>query len=211
MKLPSLKLSKKKHLPILVLFGCEYYPWQMMSLLRAMSGNVADWDLIHTNLFGYEIALLRHRYNMTMGEINLWEDTYAPILLKEKTVLDVGAGMGESAAFFFSKGAKKVVAIEPNRQDFRLLRENAERNAWNVDAIQDVFKLEHLSIPHDFAKIDCEGGEEILLAYNHSLGPCVIESHTAEITRRLVEKFRFSKTVTPRGEKSESRLLLNFE
>ncbi|MDH2900691.1 MAG: hypothetical protein PXY39_06935 [archaeon] len=207
--MPSPRLSKKKHFPIFVLFGCEYYPWQMMSLFRAMRGKVADSDLIQTSLFGYNITLVRHRYNMTIGEIPLWDETYAPISVKNKIVLDIGAGMGESAAFYFGKGAKKVVAVEPNPQDYTLLKENASKNSWNLDPIQDVFKLEQLSIPHDLAKIDCEGGEVILLSYKNSLGPCVIESHSAEITRDLVAKFHFDSIVNPRGKELDVRLLIN--
>jgi ribosomal protein L11 methylase PrmA len=176
-----------------------------------MRGKISDTDLIHTNLFGYEIALVRHRYNMTINEMGLWERIYAPISLKGKIVLDVGAGMGESAAFYFSKGAEKIVAIEPNPQDLKLLRINATRNAWNVDSIHDVFRLDQLSIPHDFAKIDCEGGEEILLEYNGRLGPCVIESHTRDLTRKLSEKFHFDAIIDPANGKSEAKLLLKLE
>ena len=211
MKWPSFRFSKRKHVPIFVVFGCEYYPWQIMALFRAMRGKVSKSDLINTNLFGFDLTLGRLRYNMTLGEIPLWEETYAPISVKNKIVLDVGAGMGESAAFYFAKGAKKVVAIEPNPQDFTLLTENSMKNSWNIDTIQDVFKLEQLSIPHDFAKIDCEGGEVILLKYNNKLGPCVIESHSDEITRSLVERFHFNSIVRPRNESSEAKLLINSE
>lgn len=82
-------------------------------------------------------------------------------------------------------------------------------NSWNLDSINDVFRLEHLSIPHDFLKIDCEGGETILFNYEGSLGPCVIESHSTGTTRELMSRFHFSSIISTRTERPETSLLIN--
>jgi predicted RNA methylase len=43
-----------------------------------------------------------------------WESFYVidRQKLRDATVLDVGAGCGETAAFYFEKGAKKVICVE---------------------------------------------------------------------------------------------------
>jgi SAM-dependent methyltransferase len=210
MRLPSLKFSSKRHIPILVLFGWEFYPWQVMNLFQMMRGRVVDADVIRTKFFGYDISLERHYYHYTIKESSMWEELYAPISVKDRRVLDVGAGCGETAAFYFSRGAKRVVAIEPNPQAFRLLEVNARANSWNLDAICDVFKLEHLSIPHDFIKIDCEGGESILLEYSGGeLGPCVIESHSSRTARDITKKFHIDSVVAPFKKHPEVELLVS--
>jgi SAM-dependent methyltransferase len=197
------------HIPILVLHGFEFYPWQLGSLIRMMRGKVADADLIRAEFFGYQIDLERH-YRYTIDEASVWERFYAPIPLKDKTVLDVGAGCGETAAFFFSKGASKVVAVEPNPQAVKLLEANARGNSWKLDTIFDSFKLEHLSIPHDFLKVDCEGGETNLLEYTGpSLGPCVIEVHSPRIAKDLMAKFHFDSVATPSERHPGTKLLIS--
>jgi ribosomal protein L11 methylase PrmA len=173
-----------------------------------MRGKVTDSDTVRTRLFGYEISLERH-YRYAIEESSVWERFYAPIPLKEKTVLDIGAGCGETAAFYFSKGASKVTAIEPNPQASKLLQANAMANSWNLDSICDVFKVEHLSIPHDFVKIDCEGGEKNLLENGDLLGPCVIESHSPLITEELAKRFHFDLIVAPSEKHPGTKLLIS--
>jgi hypothetical protein len=124
-----------------------------------------------------------------------WDRCYMPkFSLAGKTVLDVGAGCGETAWFYFSRGASKVICIEPNKERAGLLKENAERNGWNAEIIVDSFKVEHLSIPHAFMKMDCEGGEEALLDdwVNH-LGPCRMELHGQALTNSLSRKFGLTR------------------
>lgn len=94
-----------------------------------MRGKAAEKDLLYARLFGYQMKLARNYYNMVMHDLSSWEGSYAPISLEGKTVLDVGAGTGETAAFYFSKGARKVVAIEPNPLAFNLLKENTRMNS----------------------------------------------------------------------------------
>lgn len=46
-----------------------------------------------------------------------------------KTVIDVGASIGDSAIYFIRRGAKKVIAIEPSEQAYRLAGLNMEANS----------------------------------------------------------------------------------
>jgi hypothetical protein len=52
-----------------------------------------------------------------------------------------------------------------------------EANDLDVEVLQASFSLDHLSIPHDFAKFDIEGSEAVLMDYSGYLGSCAIETH----------------------------------
>ena len=119
------------------------------------------------------------------GELPNWRRYYLPPFpLGGKTVLDVGAGEGESAAFFLSHGAARVVCIERDRKCMHNLYTNAKRNPITV--VAEPFQLNHLMIPHHFAKIDIEGWEEILLQVKPcDLKPTVVEVHGQPLMARF--------------------------
>ena len=48
---------------------------------------------------------------------NMGKILFTNFLVRGKTVLDVGAGCGETAFFYRLYGAKKVVAIEADRKE----------------------------------------------------------------------------------------------
>lgn len=52
---------------------------------------------------------------------------------KNKVVLDVGAFEGESAVFFWGKGAKKIVIYEPVKDHLRYIQENIRLNNMNAE------------------------------------------------------------------------------
>ena len=146
-----------------------------------------------------EISLIADRYHGTilLFESLSWKHLYLPKGgIKGKTVLDVGCGDGETAAFFFENGAKRVVGIEIMRGCAQNAKENAKRNGWDLDVLDEPFKLEHLAIPHDFVKIDIDGGERILLEYDENLGPCRIEMHPSLIGP-IIGRWGLDATITP--------------
>ena len=105
------------------------------------------------------------------------------------TVLDVGAGCGETAAWFMEHGASKVVCVEADPVKAGMLR----RNGF-TDVIARRFRLSDLLIRHDFLKVDIEGGERILLEWERDIRPCAIEAHALlsgrrDIARALSERF----------------------
>ncbi|MEM1903580.1 MAG: FkbM family methyltransferase, partial [Pyrobaculum sp.] len=55
------------------------------------------------------------------------EDMYAADV-KDRVVVDVGAGIGDSTLFFVSRGARRVYAFEPVERHFRYLVDNIARN-----------------------------------------------------------------------------------
>jgi len=52
-------------------------------------------------------------------------------MLKNKSVLDIGAFIGDSAIYFILKGAKKVYTIEPHPDAYNEMLENIKLN--NMD------------------------------------------------------------------------------
>jgi hypothetical protein len=118
-----------------------------------------------------------------------WERYYLPpFSLSGRTVLDVGAGCGESALFYLVHGADKVICVESNPTSLSFLKENAETNNWNVEIVPGDFSLAMLDYPVDFMKMDCEGCELALLKVD-KLPPLSLEVHDLSVLQSLTRKF----------------------
>ena len=138
-----------------------------------------DWKVLRGNnveKWG-SLSLLPYYRQIIASQLKLWEETYLPAFsLSGKIVLDAGAGCGETTWFFFSHGASKVIAIEPNKRCSSIFAENAMKNSWNYELHETKFAPAHLLMKFDFAKVDCEGGELVLLQVDR-LGACRVELH----------------------------------
>jgi hypothetical protein len=122
-------------------------------------------------------------------EYNSWVTDYTPSFgLKDKVVLDVGAGCGETALLFFKEGASKVICIEPDPLKLRMLERNIQAMNWNATTVPRHFVVEDLRLDFDFVKVDIEGGENVLLALQ-SLPPMALEIHTKELARLFKSRF----------------------
>jgi tRNA G46 methylase TrmB len=132
-------------------------------------------------------VLSEPRVDLIAKESSSWERYYLPVSVKDKVVVDVGAGEGETAWFFLKHGAKRVICIEANQKAFRNLLRNAfEHN--NITAILKRFSLPDLKIfPCDFLKVDIEGYEECLLNVQLAF-PAVIEVHGLQLRDKFSEK-----------------------
>jgi hypothetical protein len=118
-----------------------------------------------------------------------WERDYLPRNgVKGKTVLDVGAGCGETAWFYFQHGAKKVIAVEPDPKKLVKLRRNAAKMRWDMDIYPERFMLKHIALQYDFVKLDCEGGEALLLQLSW-LPPLSMEIHYEWLAERFHVQF----------------------
>lgn len=133
-----------------------------------------------------------------------------------KTVLDIGGFEGETAAYFYGLGAKKVIVYEPIPANFKKMEQNMVRNNFNAELHNEgigavdgeakiVFCNEEsvcsikntalvLSECHaDIAKIDAEGAEETLCDVSNdllrSIGFYMIEVHSQPIRDKLLQKF----------------------
>ena len=179
---PTPGLSHKKRLPCIWFIGESFYPPSFISLVR----KARNWSILNS---GNDI-IMRHksgsifnsnlRYcQLIMHEWTDWEKAYFPRLsLNGKTILDVGAGCGETALFFFRRGARKVICIEKDQSLLPFLTRNRILNQWNMEIIAEPFKLEHLSLlKFDYAKIDIEGAESALLQLDEINFPLCLEAH----------------------------------
>lgn len=128
-----------------------------------------------------------YRYGMVLNDWDEWTRFYLPINVKDKTVLDVGAGEGETAYFYLKNGAKKVICIEPDPTAFKRLAANADKHP-EIIAINEPFNINMVPIfKPDLIKVDIEGYEEILL--NHLIKtPAVIEVHGLQLRDRFASQ-----------------------
>lgn len=123
------------------------------------------------------------RIEMIFNEYEEWKKYYLPINIKDKIVLDIGAGEGETAKFFLENGAKIVICIECNEFRLKYLNENAKN--FPIIVLNKKFDIHDLCIYCDFIKMDIEGYEEILLNYKIPK-PIVLEIHGMQ----LIDKFK---------------------
>jgi SAM-dependent methyltransferase len=198
----SLGFSKKRKVPILYFFGKSFLPHQLLKILALMRWvKIVDKNRegIVIELYGQRIKLLYSLFFIVIDEWKTWEKYYLPpFTLYGKTVLDVGAGCGETAFFYILYGAEKVIAIEPDEKALKCLKENVKKNNWNVEIIPEPFKAEHLNLPHDFMKMDIEGGEVALIDLKINK-PCVVEVHSYELMLKFQEK-NFKKVYSYKKE-----------
>jgi predicted RNA methylase len=87
-------------------------------------------------------------------ELELWHRAYLPI---GGTVLDLGAGCGETALFYLNHGAEKVISIESDSDCYEKLRTNfaGDRRVIALHARVDSIKC------------DIEGGERDMVLETH--------------------------------------------
>jgi hypothetical protein len=160
---------------------------------------------------GVHLKLTAQKAVTMLWEWRKWKKDYVPpFSLEGKTVLDIGAGSGETAYLYFLSGAKEVVCVEPDPNEAALIAENSANLGWKTLVMSEPFKLEHLTLrKFDFVKVDCEGCESILLSLPQIQVPMAVETHSPSITEGL-EKKGFRKS----GRQAQSKdivIMNNFE
>ena len=122
---------------------------------------------------------------------------YGNLDYKGKTVLDLGAEFGSTAAFFVRKGAKLVIAVEGSQKYLRNLRRNATILGNVIPVTVWITRPETLSdlilrYRPEVAKVDCEGCEVHLFKvpdHVFSLIPeYIIETHSDKLLEQMVNK-----------------------
>jgi tRNA G37 N-methylase Trm5 len=202
-------LSPRKKVPVIGANKREYYLWQFPVVVwdyfairrwkrrNQLIGKNGD---IETYQIGTQkVAFTPHHWSVYFREWNgQWERYYLPNFdLKDKTVLDAGAGSGETILFYLMHGAKHVIAVEPDPVAFSLLKQNSETNNWPVTLFNEPLTRKHLEMQFDFAKLDCEGGETMLFDYLPK-APIALEAHATETIERLGKLgFHISKRLGP--------------
>jgi FkbM family methyltransferase len=57
-------------------------------------------------------------------------EEYKALNVKDRTVVDVGAYVGDSAIYFALRGARKIIAVEPHQEAFKEMLENVKLNKF---------------------------------------------------------------------------------
>ena len=129
-----------------------------------------------------------------------WCRYYLPIDVNGLTVLDIGAGEGETAKFFLDHGAAKIICVEPEPAAIKVLEVNALNHPGKIEVHPKFFELSDLSTKHDFMKMDIEGYEESLLNVAELPAPAVIEVHGLQLRDKFRKKgYRVDDTPTVNG------------
>lgn len=185
-------LSKRKKVPVFYILDGTYLPHEALRLLWDLRWlNEIEHNKEYTILEakGNTLKFLNQHASFIVDEWKVWGKYYIPhFSLQGKTILDVGAGRGETALLFFLHGAYKVIAVEPNVKAVECLKENMERNDWYVEIVAEPFSLEHLKFNYDFMKMDGEGCEELLLKLPKVDKPCVVEVHSSKLLNEFMRE-----------------------
>ncbi len=76
----------------------------------------------------YDLGCARFvRYRDSILEIFI-KQPYSMVDVKNKTVVDIGAYIGDSSIYFIVKGAERVIAVEPHREAFHEMLKNIRLN-----------------------------------------------------------------------------------
>lgn len=157
--------------------GTQLFSTKFLKYVRNGGVEVDGW------FFSLEYGILY------LKEREEWRSLYLPPWsLKGKTVLDVGAGCGESAKFFLDNGAFRVVAVEPNRECWPYLEKNAESHSMHI--VEDPFNPSMMlhDFDYDFVKMDIEGYESLLIPYLDYISvPMAVECHNKYVCDRFFD------------------------
>jgi FkbM family methyltransferase len=148
-----------------------------------------------------EVRIRNHKFRAPIKNV----DTLEYIFLNEvfngdldyhgKTVLDVGAYIGDTATYFWNKGASKIICYEPVKEFFYRLGQNVELNGINA-------KLYNLGISDKHGEIDIMYSELNCLV--GCGGNCTIKIETLSLSEVLQKHGRVDvcKFVSPGCEQA---------
>lgn len=197
MIIPRFGISKRRHLPALKLLDHSVNlllgPAVVRQFWRWSLDDVPGTKLIQVSTPLDKLVMSRDRAGMMLYEWRTWNKHYAPhgFDFSGKTVLDVGAGEGETVELYRLRGAKRFICVEPDPLRAAKLRENSSRNGWDADIFEEAFSLKFLERTFDFMKMDCEGCESALLGTRVAF-PCVLETHGRTTTEGFLNKEGFT-------------------
>jgi hypothetical protein len=188
---PRFGISRRRHLPVFKFLDHSVGPVAALRTTRQFWGwslaRVPDSSLVEVRTPLDRLVMSRDRAGMMLYEWGTWMRCYAPptVDFRGKTILDVGAGEGETVEFYRLKGAKSFICVEPDPERARRLRENSARNGWEAEVLEEPFSVKILDRPFDFMKMDCEGCERALIGTNITF-PSVLETHGSSTTEAFL-------------------------
>lgn len=140
--------------------------------------NTISFD--YAKLLTFQAVMDETRAALTILAEVYGQEPYSLVNVRGKQVLDIGANIGDTAVYFFLKGAKQVVSIEENPTLAELASRNVSRNIPDANftilteraggSMSLANMVEIYGIRDAVLKIDCEGCEYQLVA------DCAIET-----------------------------------
>lgn len=97
-----------------------------------------------------------HR-GLIVNELEWWHETYLPPQGIRGTVIDIGAGCGETANFYLLHGAQRVICIESDPNVLQCLYLNYRRDP----------RVTIIPAHVEMLKVDIEGAEEGMVVDTH--------------------------------------------
>ena len=188
-----LKLYRKRYknfIPVIIHVLKNQYPIKV-TFRDGESGKFNDYQEIYNNLMQLDVDEdddlvyfngLKFHGGKTNGDIVsiFKKNEYSFLPLTDKEVLDIGANIGDSSIYFAKMGAKKVIAVEPDRVSYDYAIRNLVANGYSKVvkiilagcASKDIINsdderqfltlatlLKKYCICPEILKVDCEGCE----------------------------------------------------
>jgi FkbM family methyltransferase len=77
---------------------------------------------------GSKITMLGATHNGDLIDIFI-RNSYDKLPVEGKTIIDIGANIGDSAVYFALRGAKRIIAVEPYPKNYEIAKRNIEMNS----------------------------------------------------------------------------------
>ena len=108
-----------------------------------------------------EVGIRNHRFRAPINNVDTLEYVFlnevfnGGIDYHDKTVLDVGAYIGDTATYFWNKGASKIICYEPVNEFFYWLGQNVELNGINAELYDLGISDKHGEIDIMYSELNC--------------------------------------------------------
>lgn len=179
--------------PIKPTYRGRSYNWKtIIKMLKYLHGDYLEIDGWRFNI-SYGLIYLRERKG--------WGLYLPPDGVKNKLILDVGGGCGETAKFLLEHGAFRVDIIESNKECEKSLKYN--RIYHPITYKIKKFDLSDISKDkYDLIKIDIEGYEsELIPCLDWIKKDIVLETHSQYITDKFMENgFNYCRPIDERDK-----------
>ena len=123
------KMSKNQY-PILVKMRngtnitCQTY-WEVWHNAMGLKSD-PDEDIVYVNGLKFYGGK-----NMEDTALIFIKEDYKFLPVKDKVVVDIGAGIGDSLSYFISRGARRVIGLEPDARRFEFAKKNIKINNFS--------------------------------------------------------------------------------